>query len=89
VVQFSQIDLMHYLSKAAAVDMLDDADWEALSARDITASKARLAIRRHDIDYVNSPRFGDRLEIESWFEPMPEEGQEFTRFQRITARAKP
>jgi acyl-CoA thioesterase FadM len=88
VVQFSQIDLMHHLNNAAAVEMLDDASWESLSGREITPVQARLTIRRYDINYTDSPRFGDRLEIESWFEPLAEEGQEFTRFQRITRSGK-
>lgn len=88
VVQFSQIDLMHHLNNAAAVEMLDDAGWEALAALEITPTRAKLVIRRYDIDYGDSPRFGDHLEIESWFEPMPQVGQEFTRFQRITRAGK-
>jgi len=88
VVQFSQIDLMHHLNNASAVEMLDDADWEALGAREITPTRAKLTIRRYDIDYGDSPHFGDRLEVESWFEPLPEVGREFTRFRRITRAGK-
>jgi acyl-CoA thioesterase FadM len=88
VVQFSQIDLMHHLNNASAVEMLDDAGWEALATREITPAEVRLAIRRYDIDYGESPRLGDHLEIQSWFEPLPEEGREFTRFQRITRAGK-
>lgn len=88
VVQFSQIDLMHHLNNASAVEMLDNASWEALAARDITPAGVRFTIRRYDIDYADSPRFGDRLEVQSWFEPLPAEGQEFTRFQRITQAGK-
>src|SRR5579864_2778980 len=88
VVQFSQIDLMHHLNNASAVEMLDNAGWEALAAREITPAGARLAIRHYDIDYGDSPRFGDRLQVQSWFEPLPEKGQEFTRFQRITQAGK-
>lgn len=88
VVQFSRIDLMHHLNNAAAVEMLDDAGWVALAAREITPARARLAIRGYNIDYGDSPRFGDRLEIESWFDLLSEEGQEYTRFQRITHAGK-
>src|SRR5438270_8886623 len=88
VVQFSQIDLMHHLNNACAVEMLDDAGWEALAAREIPPAGASLAIRRYDIEYGDSPRFGERLEVQSWFEPLPEEGQEFTRFQRIVREGK-
>jgi acyl-CoA thioesterase FadM len=88
VVQFSQIDLMHHLNNASAVEMLDDAGWQALAAREITPTDAKLEIRHYDIDYVDSPRFGDHLEVQSWFETVPEEGREFTRFQRITRAGK-
>lgn len=61
VVEFSQIDLMHHLNNASAVEMLDDAGWEGLAVLKITPERARLTIRRYDIDYGDSPRFGDRL----------------------------
>lgn len=88
VVQFSQIDLMHHLNNASAVEMLDNAGWEALTTHGITPAGARLTIRRYDINYGDSPRFGDHLEIQTWFEPIPKEGQEFTRFQRIICEGK-
>jgi acyl-CoA thioesterase FadM len=87
-VQFSQIDLMHHLNNASSVELLDNAGWEALSTHGITPAGARLTIRRYDIDYGDSPRFGDRLEIQTWFEPLPKEGQDFTRFQRIICEGK-
>jgi len=87
-VQFSQIDLIHHLNNASAVEMLDDEGWEGLAAHEITPAEARLTIRRYDIDYGDSPRLGDRLEILSWVDPLPEEGREFTRFQRITRAGK-
>jgi len=88
VVQFSQIDLMHHLNNATAVEMLDNAGWEALAGSEITPAGARFTILHYDIDYGDSPRFGDHLEVQSWFEPLPQEGQEFTRFQRITRAGK-
>jgi acyl-CoA thioesterase FadM len=88
VVQFSQIDLLHHLNNASAVEMLDNAGWEALAGSEITPVRARFTIRHYDIDYGDSPRFGDHLEVQSWFEPLPQEGQEFTRFQRITRAGK-
>lgn len=88
MVQFSQIDLMHHLNNASAVELLDNAGWEALAGSEITPVGARFTIRHYDIEYGDSPRFGDRLEVQSWFEPLPEEGQEFTRIQRITRAGK-
>ena len=61
MVEFSQIDLMHHLNNASAVEMLDDAGWEGLAVLKITPERARLTIRRYDIDFGDSPRFGDRL----------------------------
>ncbi len=88
MVQFSQIDLMHRLNNASAVEMLDDTGWEVLAGSEITPAGARFTIRHYDIDYVDSPRYGDCLEVQNWFEPLPEEGREFTRFQRITRAGK-
>ena len=88
VVQFSDIDLMHHLNNASVVEILDNAAWEALSQSELTPATARFTIRHYDIEYVDSPRFGETLEIQSWFEPFPIPGQEFTRFQRITRNGK-
>jgi acyl-CoA thioesterase FadM len=87
-VQFSEIDLVQHLNNASAVEILDNAGWEALSRSEITPAEARFAIRHYDIEYADSPRFGDRLEVESWFEPFPTVGREFTRLQRITRAGK-
>ena len=88
VVQFSEIDLMQHLNNASAVEMLDNAGWEALARREITPAGARFTIRHYDIEYADSPLFGERLEVQSWFEPFPTAGQEFTRLQRITREGK-
>lgn len=88
MVQFSQIDLMRHLNNASTVELLDNAGWEALAGSEITPAGARFTICHYDIEYGDSPRFGDRLEVQSWFEPLPEEGQELTRFQRITRAGK-
>ena len=87
-VQFSEIDLMQHLNNASAVEMLDNAGWEALARSEITPALARFTIRHYDIEYADSPLFGERLEVQSWFEPFPAPGQEFTRFQRITREGK-
>jgi acyl-CoA thioesterase FadM len=88
VVQFSGIDLMQHLNNASAVEILDNAGWEALANSGITPAGARFTIRHYDIEYGDSPRFGERLEVQSWFEPYPTPGQEFTRFQHITREGK-
>ena len=88
IVQFSEIDLMHHLNNASAVEMLDNAAWETLSGSEITPAGARFTIRHYDIEYADSPRFGEHLQIESWFEPFPIPGQEFTRLQCIARNGK-
>jgi acyl-CoA thioesterase FadM len=88
IVQFSGIDLMLHLNNASAVEILDNAGWEALASSEINPASARFTIRHYDIEYGDSPRFGERLEVQSWFEPYPSPGQEFTRFQRIIREGK-
>ena len=88
VVKFSEIDLMSHLNNASVVEILDNAAWETLTGSDINPESARLTIREYDIEYVDSPRFGEQLEIQNWFEPYPTPGQEFTRFQQMSRARK-
>ena len=87
-VKFSEIDLMQHLNNASVVEILDNAGWEALTNNEITPANARFTIRDYDIEYGDSPRFGEHLEIQNWFEPFPTPGQEFKRFQRMTRGGK-
>jgi acyl-CoA thioesterase FadM len=84
VVRFSDIDQMRHMNNAAAVEMLDNASWEAYAKGGITPDTAQFTVLHYDIDYVDSPRFGERLEIQSWLDPFPSAGQECTRLQQIT-----
>ena len=84
LVRFSDIDLARHLNNASAVDMLDNAAWDAGLRAGITPSTASFTIHDYDIEYVDSPRFGDELLIQTWFEPFPTAGQEFMRIQQIT-----
>jgi hypothetical protein len=70
------------------VKLLDNAGWEALADCEITPAGARFTIRLYDIEYGDNPFLGDHLEDQSWFEQLPEEGQKFTRIQRITRACK-
>ncbi len=88
MVKFSEIDLMQHLNNASVVEILDNAGWEALASSGITPAGARFTIRHYDIEYGDSPRFGEHLEIRSWFEPFPTPGHEFTRFQHMTRGGK-
>ena len=88
VVRFSHIDLMRHLNNASVVEMLDDAAWDVYTQSGMTPDTARLEALRYDIEYVDSPLFGERLEIQTWLEPSPAAGQQFTRFQQITREGK-
>ena len=88
VVKFSEIDLMQHLNNASVVEIFDNAGWEALASSEITPARARFTIHHYDIEYSDSPRFGEQLEIQNWFEPFPTPGHEFTRFQHMTRGGK-
>jgi acyl-CoA thioesterase FadM len=88
VVKFSEIDLMQHLNNASVVEILDNAGWEALASSEITPGSARFTIHDYNIEYSYSPLFGEQLEIQNWFEPMPTPGQEFTRFQHMKRGGK-
>jgi acyl-CoA thioesterase FadM len=88
VVRFSEIDQMRHLNNASAAELLDNAAWAAYAKRGITPDTAKFTALHYDIEYIDSPRFGDNLTIQSWLEPLPSAGQEFTRHQQITREGK-
>ncbi len=87
-VGFSDIDLARHLNNASAVEMLDDAAWEALARYEITPDKQHFTIQSYDIEYVDSPRFGDELLIQTWFEPFPVPHEPYFRTQQIVRDGK-
>lgn len=87
-VHFSDIDPMHHLNNASTVEMLDNASWEAYRKHGLTPATAHLVALGYDIEYIESPRFGEQLSIHSWFEPFPVAGQEFSTFQQIMHNEK-
>ncbi len=82
-VHFSDVDLMMHMNNAAYVEAFDNATWEAYNKAGITPDRARIDALAYDIDYSESARFGEQLEIQSWFDPFPSIGKEFSIFQRI------
>jgi acyl-CoA thioesterase FadM len=88
VVHFSDIDSMLHLNNASAVEILDNAAWEVYAKEKITPPTAWIDALSYEIEYVDSPRFGEALEIQSWFLPFPSAGQEFSRFQQIIRGGK-
>lgn len=87
-VHFSAIDLASHLNNAAAVEMLDDAGWDACARAGLTPDTIRLDPLYYDIEYGDSPRFGETLTIQSWLDPIPANGQSFGRRQQITRNGK-
>jgi acyl-CoA thioesterase FadM len=88
VVHFSEIDLMKHLNNAAAVEMFDNASWQVYAKSGVTPDTARLDILQYDIEYGNSPRFGERLKVQSWLDPFPLPGQTCNRLQQIVWEGK-
>lgn len=87
-VRFSDIDLARHLNNASAVEILDDAAWETCARTGIVPDTTSFAICRYDIEYGDSPRFGEELVIQTWFDPFPVPGQEFSRMQQIMRDGK-
>lgn len=87
-VSFSQVDLAHHLNNASAVQMLDDAAWDSSARAGLTPETTSFQARSYDIEYIDSPRFGEELLIQTWFEPWPRPAQEFQRMQQITCAGK-
>ncbi len=86
-VQFSDIDSMKHLNNAAAVEMLDNASWQLYASNGISPDTTTLSLLSYDIEYADSPRFGEQLAIQSWL-TMPRKDQECSRFQQITRAGK-
>src|SRR5258706_2202947 len=82
------MDLSQNLTIAPAVEILANGAGEALAGSETAPAGACSTIRHYDIEYGDSPRFGEHLEVQSWFEPYPTAGQEFTRLQHITREGK-
>lgn len=87
-VRFSDLDPMLHLNNASAVEMLDNAAWEAYATNGITPDTHSLHLLNYDIEYRDSPRFGEQLEIQSWLAPLPTARQPFSRFQQIIRAGK-
>ncbi|GHO46630.1 acyl-[acyl-carrier-protein] thioesterase [Ktedonospora formicarum] len=87
-VRFSDMDVAMHMNNAAYVEVLDNAAWEAYAQNGLKPEKTIPTARYYDIEYAESMRFGEKLEIQSWFEPQPTTGQEASRIQSITHNGK-
>ncbi len=91
IVRFSDIDLMKHLNNAASVEKLENAAWQAYATNGITPENTRFIPINYDIEYVESPQFGDQLEIQSWLNPFSFAEQKSTtgtRYQQIVRGGK-
>lgn len=90
-VRFSDIDLMHHMNNAAVVEALDNAAWEMYARHGIRPDTTRFEPLHYDIEYMESPAFGDSLNIQSWLEPADEQivtlHQQIVREGKVMARA--
>lgn len=88
VVRFSTIDLAGHLNNASAVELLDDAGWEVYARSGLLSDRASSDILHYDIEYLDSPRFGEQLAIQTWLDPFPSADQPFSRYQQIVRADK-
>lgn len=84
-VRFSDLDVLEHMNNAAYVKLLDDAAWEAFASLEILPDTrdGRLLPLHYDIEYLESAKAGDELEVDSWFQPVSGEAAQFECYQRI------
>lgn len=82
-VRFSDTDPMQHMNNAAYVVVLDNAAWDAYAKVDLTPDAVTMHALEYDVEYVESARFGEQLEIATWLDPLPAMGQPFTWLQQI------
>ncbi|HEX2912184.1 MAG TPA: thioesterase family protein [Chloroflexia bacterium] len=85
-VRFSDLDVMGHMNNTSYVELLDNAAWEAFAQLDLRPDNlACYPVPLHyDIEYLESAKAGDRLEVKSWFEPLANVPDGFERFQLVT-----
>lgn len=86
-VQFSDIDSNRHLNNATAVEMLENASWQVYAKHGISPENTSLRLLSYDVDYADSPHFGEQLEIQSWLD-VPQKGRECSRLQQIMRGGK-
>ncbi|MEI6046878.1 MAG: thioesterase family protein, partial [Chloroflexota bacterium] len=84
-VRFSDLDVQAHMNNAAYVELLDNAAWEAFAANGILPdSSIGYPIPLHyDIEYLESARAGEMLEVRSWFEPLSGQANGFELLQQV------
>ena len=82
-VRFSDTDLMQHMNNAAYVVALDNAAWDAYAQAGLTPDMVTMHPLEYDVEYAESARVGEQLEISTWLDPLPVIGQPFVRLQQI------
>lgn len=82
-VRFSDTDVMRHMNNTAYVEVLDNAAWETQIQMGITPDQATLHVRSYDIEYLGSALLGEKMEIQTEFDPMPTPGETGMRLQQI------
>ncbi len=84
-VRFSDLDILAHVNNAAYVRLMDDAAWEAFAAKDLLPDSGRgyPVPQFYDIEYLESARAGDSLEIQSWLQSAPAEAENYERWQQV------
>ena len=82
-VRFSDTDPMQHMNNAAYVVALDNAAWDAYAMAGLTPDAVTMRALEYDIEYAESARFGEQLEIATWLDPLHVAGQAHIRLQQI------
>jgi acyl-CoA thioesterase FadM len=84
-VRFSDLDILAHMNNTAYLDLLDNAGWEAQAAA--LPETGQLLPLHYDIEYLESARWGQELEVRTWLESFP--NGEFERLQQVSAEGRP
>ncbi len=85
-VRFSDLDVLGHMNNTAYVQMMDNAGWEALNAVGLLPDpdSGQLLPQNYDIEYHESAKAGETLQVHSWFQPILDDGPgRFERLQQV------
>jgi acyl-CoA thioesterase FadM len=84
-IQFSDLDIMKHYNNASYVELLDNAGWDACAGMGITPDTTELHACEYEIEYNESARLGQQVDVHTWWDPSPPVTQENIRYQRVTS----
>jgi acyl-CoA thioesterase FadM len=84
-VRFSDLDVMSHMNNTAYVELLDNAGWEAFASIGLLPDSGLgyPAPLYYDIEYLESAKAGETLQVHSWFEPVAGAPGQWERLQRV------